>query len=83
MALMFRNAIFLSATLAITNIPGHSKLYSLEAKGNHFADISAGNAALKGANRILLVQRNIPPNDNLEKLAKEAQQLASEKEKQD
>ena len=30
-----------------------------------------------------MVERDISPNDNLEKLAREAQQLASEKEKQD
>ena len=79
------NAIYLSATLAIINILVHSKLDSLEAKGNHLADISASNAALKATNSSqtsVMVQRDIFPNDNSEKLATEAQQLASEKEKQ-
>lgn len=41
------DAILLPDALAI-KIPGHSELDSLEGKGNHFADISAKNAALKG-----------------------------------
>ena len=70
------NAILLPATLAIIKIPGHSKLDSLEAKGNHLAAISARNAALKGTNgsqTSVMVQRDISPNDNLEKLARKAQ----------
>lgn len=39
--------VFLDA-LAIIKILGYSKLDSLEAKGNHLADISAKNTALKG-----------------------------------
>ena len=41
------NAIFLPATLAIIKIPGHSKLDSLEAKGNHLAELSARITPLK------------------------------------
>lgn len=40
------------------------------------------NCAFKGTN-LSLVQRGISPNSNLEKLAREASQLVSEKEKQD
>ena len=64
----------------------HSKLDSLEAKGNHLADTSARNAILKGTKNSqtgLMVQRVISPNYNLGKLDKEDPQLASEKEKQD
>lgn len=35
------DAILLSAALAITKIPEHSKLDFWKAKGNHLADISA------------------------------------------
>lgn len=42
------DATLLPATLAVIKVPGHSKLDSLEAKGNHIADISAKNVALKG-----------------------------------
>ena len=54
----------------------HSKLDSLETKGNHLADISARNAALNVANNSqisVMVQRDIFPNYNLEELATEAQ----------
>lgn len=44
------NVILLPAGLANIRIPGHSKLDILEAKENQLADISARNAALKGAN---------------------------------
>ena len=69
-------------------LPGDSKLDSLEAKGNHFAHISARNIAFKRINSSqisVMVQRDISPNDNFLtfKLAREAQRLASEKEKQD
>ena len=70
------DAILIPATLAIIKISGHSKLDSLEAKGNYLADISARNVALKGTNSSqssVMVQRDISPNDNLEKLAREAQ----------
>ena len=65
-------------------ILGCSKLDSLEAKGNHLTDIPEKTLALKGTNSSqtsVIVQRNISPNNNLEKLAREAQQLALEKEK--
>lgn len=64
-------------------IPGHFYLDSLEAKGNYLADSSIRNAALKGiksSQTSVMIQRGISPNDNLEKLAGEAQQLASGKE---
>ena len=44
------NAILIPATLAIIKISGHSKLSSLEPKGNHLADISVRNIVLKGTN---------------------------------
>lgn len=44
------DTIFLPAALAIIKVPGHSKLNSLEAKGNHFTHISAMNTAPKGTN---------------------------------
>ena len=68
------NTILLPAALAI-NILGHSKLDSLEAKGNYSADISAKNAVLKGINSsqtTVMVQWDISTNDNLEKPAREA-----------
>ena len=87
MAPIFRNywmKYFLPATLTIIKILGHSKLDSLEAKGNYIAGISTRKAALKGTNSSqtsVIVQGDIFPNDNLEKLARKAQHLASEKEK--
>ena len=63
-------------------IPGHSKLDSW--KLYHLAGISTRNAALKGTKSnqtSVMVQRDIFPNDKLEKLAREAQQLAPEKKK--
>lgn len=45
---------------------GHSKLDLLEAEGNHLADISKRNAALKGISRSqisVMVQRDTPPNE--------------------
>ena len=44
------DAILILATLAIIKISGHSKLGSLEAKGNHLTDISVRNIVLKGTN---------------------------------
>ena len=79
-------AIFLPVSLAIIKIPGHSELDSLEARRNQLADISARPAAVQRTNSSqtsVMVQRDIFPNDNLEKLAREAPQLASEKERQD
>ena len=80
------NAILLQDALSIIKVLGHSKFDSPEARGNHLADISARNASLKEPNNSqtsVIVQRDTSPNDNLEKLAREAQQLVSEKEKQD
>ena len=71
------------ATLVI-KIPGGSILDSWEAKRNCLADISTRNEAFKGneSNQTSVTgQRDISPKDNLEKLVREAQQLASEKEK--
>ena len=59
------DVILLPATLATIKILGHSKLDSLEAKENHFADISVRSAALKGtkSNQIsVMIQRDISPN---------------------
>ena len=56
---------------AIIKIMGHSKVDSLEAKGNHIDLISARNAALKGTNSrqtSIMVQQEISPIDNLENL---------------
>lgn len=80
------DAILLFSALAIIKLLGHSKLQSLEAKGNYLANTSTMNADLMETNRSqisVMVQRSISPNDDLEKLATEAQQLASEKEKLD
>ena len=41
----------LPATLAFIKIPGHSKLDSLDAQGNHLPDTSVINANFKGTNR--------------------------------
>lgn len=72
------------AALAIIKVPGHSKLNSLEAKGNHLTDISAMHTAPKGTNNqiFIMVQRDVSRNDDLEKFTTEAKQLAQEKEKQ-
>ena len=80
------DAILILATLAIIKISGHSKLGSLEVKGNHLTDISVRNIVLKGTNSSqtsVMVQSDIFPNDNFKKLAREAQQLTLEKEKHD
>lgn len=72
------------AAFATITVPGHIKLDFLEDKENYLVDISSKNTASKGAtNQIsVLVQRDAPPNDNLEKLTTDAQQLAQEKENQ-
>ena len=80
------DAILLPAALPVIKSLWHSELDSLETKGNHLADISSRNDGLKGTNNSqtsVMVQRDFFPSNNLEKLAREAQQLASEKEKQD
>lgn len=68
------NAIVLLAALAITKIPMNSKLVSSEADSAHLADISSRNQQ-----QSVWSKRDISPNDNLEKLTREAQ-LSSEKE---
>ena len=63
------------AALAIIEILEHSKLDSLEAKGNHLADIFARNVVFKGTNSSqtsVMVQTDISPNENLEKLERVA-----------
>ena len=64
----------LAAALTIIKIPGHSRLDSLEAKGNHLPDISSKITALKGTNgqTSVTVQRHPPQDDNLEKLTRNA-----------
>lgn len=78
------DAIFLPAALAIIKGLGHSKLDSLEAKGNYLTDISAKTAVLKGfkSQISVMVQRNSPPHDNSEKLTRDTQHSAPEKERQ-
>ena len=78
--------MFSLAVLAINKIQRHSKLDLLEAKGNHLADISARNTvckATRSSQTSIMMQRDISPNNNLEKLVRMSQQLASECEKQD
>ena len=62
-------------------IQGHSKFDSIRTRGNHLANISARNATFKGINNSqtsIMIQRNIFAEDYLEKLDREAQELASE-----
>ena len=72
---------FLHVALAIIKILGHFNLDSLGPQGNHLVDIFSRNSALKvtGSSQIFHAPRVYFPNDNLEKLAREARQLASEK----
>lgn len=52
--------------------------------GNHLADISARNTALKGTNNSqtsVMVQRDSFPNENLENLFKEAKHNWTQKRK--
>jgi len=55
----------------------------LEAKQNHLTGISIKNAALKETNSqtSVTVQRNVLPDDYLEKLTRDTQQLTLEREK--
>lgn len=78
------NAILLPAALAIIKVLGHSRLNSLETKVIYLTDISAKNAALKETNSqtSVMIQKDALPNDNLEKLTRDAQQLALGKERQ-
>lgn len=58
------DAMFSLAVLAINKFRRHSKLDSLEAKGNHLAGISARNTDLKGTDSSqtsVTVQRDISP----------------------
>ena len=76
--------ILLSVALTIIKILGHFNLDSLGPQGNHLVDISARNAALKGTNSrqtSVMVQKDIPPNDKLDRLSRDTQ-LAPEKERQ-
>lgn len=76
-------AILLPAAVAGVKVPGHSTLDSLEAKGNHLGDVSVKNAAFKGTNNQtpVMVQKDVPPKENLQKLTRDAQQLAPERKK--
>ena len=76
------DAILLLAILTIIKVPGHSKLDSPEAKGNHLTDISTKNTALKGTNNQILLWSKGMFLDNLENLTRYAQKSAPEKEKQ-
>ena len=53
--------------MAIIKFPGNPKLHSLQAKGNHPADISA-KCYSQGTNNStsVVIQRGVPLNDNLE-----------------
>ena len=63
-------ATILLGILAIIKVPRHSKLNSLEAKGNHLTDISTKHSARKGTNnQTLLWSKGIFP-DNLESLTR-------------
>ena len=57
----------MSATSAMIKVPGYPKPDSLEAKGNHIADIYTRNATLKGLKYQTSVTSKVT-NDNLEKL---------------
>ena len=57
-------AVVLPAALAIGKILGYSEFDPLEVKGNHLADISTRNTALKGTTSnetSVIVQGNISP----------------------
>lgn len=73
--------ILLPVALAIVNILGHFILDSLGPQGNHLVDIFSRNSALKvtDSSQIFHAPRVYFPNDTLEKLAREARQLASER----
>lgn len=65
-------------------IPRQPKFDSGEAGGDHLATFLKGTLPLKGANSSqtsVMFQKGISPTDHLEKLSREAQQLASEKDK--
>lgn len=65
---------------AMTKVPDILHL-ALEPKSHPSADTSAGSAALKRpSSKRTKLQMDISPNDDLENLARETQQLASEKE---
>lgn len=58
-------------TIDTINISGHFKIDSLEAKETHFSDLSSRLAAHKGTDRSQSSARDICPNDNSEKLARD------------
>lgn len=66
--------------MAIT-VPGHSKLDSLEGKGNHFADAAAKKATLTQiageTTKVAMFKRNY-----IKKVLREAQEKASERKRQ-
>ena len=63
-------ATILLGILAIIKVPRHSKLNSLEAKGNHLTDISTKHSALKGTNNQTLLWSKGMFLDNLENLTR-------------
>ena len=73
--------IVLPVALAIIKILGHFNLDSLGLQGNHLVDIFSRNSALKviDSSQIFHAPKVHFSNDNLEKLAREARQSASEK----
>lgn len=68
----------------VIKVPKHSRLNSLGTKGNHLTTIFNKNTAFKEINNqtSVTVQRDVPQNDNLEKLTRDTQQLAPERKKQ-
>ena len=77
-----QNGLYVQELLAIIKVPEHSKLDSLEAKGN-LTDISTKNTALKAINDQIsvMVQRDALLNDNLEEVTRDVQKISPEMEK--
>lgn len=76
--------ILLPAILALSKVLGHSTLDFLEARGNHLANVSTGLLPFKEpsvARSLSWSEGLCPQMITLEKLARKAQLLVSEKEK--
>lgn len=69
-------------TLAI-GVPRHSRPNPLEDKASHLVDISTKMLLLKRLRATpLSCSKDVLPNENLEKLLRDTQQLATDREKQ-
>lgn len=68
------------ATIRFLGIPDSTPWMPIE----HLAEISAKNTVLKETNSLTsaMFQKNVLPNDDLEKLTRDTQQLTPEREKQ-